>query len=99
MLAVEGPGKLFGLEPALPYGLEGDPDNTYLQGMASLARRHANFVRAPDAWRPTSRNSRRQFGHLARHLLAEFQDVPDFLDAAWLGPDDEEHRCQQITVI
>ncbi|MED5416737.1 MAG: hypothetical protein VYC64_17470 [Candidatus Latescibacterota bacterium] len=33
------------------------------------------------------------------HLLAAFQDVPDFLDAAWLGPDDEEHRCQQITVI
>lgn len=94
LLAVEGPGRLFGLEPALPFEPE-SPENTWLQGLSSLARHHSDFVRSPEDWIPTSKNSRRQFGHLTRHLLAQFPDVPDFLDAAWIGPVDEEHQRQQ----
>ncbi|MBT5144306.1 MAG: hypothetical protein HOM31_16540 [Gemmatimonadetes bacterium] len=94
LLAVENSGKLFGLDAALPYRPE-DPQNTFLQGLMQLARRHRDFVRAPSDWQPLSRNSRRQFGQLARHLLAEYPDVPDFLDAAWIGPEDENHQRWQ----
>ena len=46
LLAVEASGKLFGLDPALPHKPE-DPQNTFLQGLMQLARRHTDFVRAP----------------------------------------------------
>ena len=69
--------------------------NTFLQGLMQLARRHRDFVRTPDEWQPTSRNSRRQFTQIARHLLARYPDVPDFLDAAWISPEDEDQRRWQ----
>lgn len=61
----------------------------------TIRQRHRDFVRAPNEWQPTSRNSRRQFGQIARHLLARYPDAPDFLDAAWIGPEDEDQRRWQ----
>ena len=82
LLAAEEHGRLFGLDPALPH-LGDIPTNRFIAGMAQIARHHRQFVRPAPAWRPDSRNPRRQFGHLARHLLAGYPDVPAFMDAAW----------------
>lgn len=95
LLAAEEHGKLFGLEPALPY-LGQQPANRFMVGLAQLARHHECFVRPTETWRPESRNPRRQFGHLSRHLLARYADVPGFMDAAWFGePDPDVTRQQQ----
>jgi len=84
LLAAEDRGKLFGLEPALPH-LGEHPANRFIDGLAQLARYHRIYVRRIKAWTPDSRNPRRQFGHLARHLLASYPEVPAFMDAAWFG--------------
>ena len=87
LLAVEERGKFFGLEPALPH-LGAHATNRFIDGLAQLARQHQGYVRPATAWTPESRNPRRQFGHLTRHLLARFPDVPAFMDAAWFGAAD-----------
>jgi hypothetical protein len=94
LLRVERHGKLFGPEPALPH-LGELPGNTFVDGLAGFARHHASWVRPVDEWEPDSHNSRRQFGHLARHLLARYPQVPAFLDAAWFVDDDKALRQQQ----
>ena len=45
-------------------------------------------------WRPDSHNGRKQFGSLARHLLANY-DVPAFMDIAWFFGEEDEARQQQ----
>ena len=67
-------------------GQFGDERLPFLQGLIGLARRHRAWVRGPVGWKPRSRNARRQFIALARHLLAHYP-VPAFLDAAWLRED------------
>ena len=56
--------------------------NTWIDGLAALARRQADWQRSPDYWRPERHNPRRQFGSLARHLLARYH-VPAFFDTAF----------------
>ena len=58
------------------------PGNAWIDGMAALARHHAHWRRNPDRWRAEGHNPRRQFGSLARHLLAEYH-VPAFFDTAF----------------
>lgn len=94
LLAAEDRGKLFGLEPALPH-LGEHPANRFIDGLAQLARHHQTFARPAKTWTPESRNPRRQFGHLARHLLASYPEVPAFMDAAWFGEPGPELDNQQ----
>ena len=81
LLHVEKHRRLFHLKPVVPqYGPL--PENNFLDGLAALATWHGHWKRALEDWRPESHNGRRQFGALARHLLAEF-DVPACMDTAF----------------
>ncbi len=84
---------LFGVKPALS-GLGQETGNTFIEGMSELARHHNDWIRPVENWRPKTHNSRRQFGSLARHLLAKY-DVPPFMDAVWLLGDRQEARLRQ----
>ena len=79
--SVEKQGDLLRLGPVLPRlgEVEG---NSFIDGLAALARHGDDWLRRPGDWKPDSRNSRRQFGSMARHLLARYE-VPEFLDSAW----------------
>ena len=94
LLAIEPHERLFGLEPALPH-LGATPENTWMDGLSRLARLHERWVRPLKDWRPDTHNARRQFAHLARYLLARYNEVPDFLDAAWFFGDDDVARRRQ----
>jgi len=85
LLAVEPYDRLFGSDPAQPH-LGTFPENSFADALAHLASRRAEWVRKLSDWEPNTHNPRRQFAHLARHLLARYDDVPAFLDAAWFGP-------------
>jgi hypothetical protein len=93
LVHVQRYGALFGLEPAIPF-LGPAPGNCYVDGMAMLARNRAAWIRPISKWRPNSHNPRRQFNHLARHLLATY-DVPFLMDAAWFQEEAEIAREQQ----
>lgn len=56
--------------------------NTYIAGLAQLARHHAHWRRPLEDWRPDTSKERIQFGALARYLLAQY-DVPPSMDTAW----------------
>jgi hypothetical protein len=62
--------------------------------MAALARSWEGWIRPLGEWRSDTHISRRQFGALARHLLAKY-DVPNFMDVAWFLADPKEARRQQ----
>jgi hypothetical protein len=94
LLAVEPHRRLFGLEPALTH-LGATPENTWVGALSRIARLHADWVRPLKAWQPHSHNASRQFAHLARHLLARYDEVPSSLDAAWFGADDDVTRRRQ----
>ena len=68
--------------------------NTFVEGVIALAGQYRDWLRPVEKWRPESRNPRRQFGSLARHLLARYE-VPLFMDTAWFRGDREEGRQQQ----
>ncbi len=68
--------------------------NTYLGALLALARHHTVWLRSLDDWQPTTHNAHRQFGSLARHLLA-YYPVPTFLDAAWFEGTTSEARRHQ----
>ena len=81
LLQVEHRADLFGLEPTISrFGRR--PGNTFIEAMGALARHHQDWVRPVEDWQPASHNPRKQFGSLARHLLAQYE-VPNFMDAAW----------------
>ncbi len=63
--------------------------NTWIDGLAALARRQADWLRGPDHWRPERHNPRLQFGSLARHLLARYH-VPAFFDTAFFHDPTED---------
>jgi hypothetical protein len=67
--------------------------NTWLEGLAALARFHSRWKRPLLAWRPASHSRWRQFASLCRHLLADYP-TPAFLDAAWFlgGPAGERQQ-------
>ncbi len=60
----------------------------FIDALIELARHHAHWVRPPASWRPRSHNADRQLNSLIRHLVARYP-VPQFMDAAWVRPDDD----------
>jgi len=84
---------LFGVKPAISR-LGPQDGNTFIQGIGAMAAHHRDWMRPVDAWRPDSHNSRRQFGALARHILARYH-VPAFMDAAWFLGCNDVARQQQ----
>lgn len=83
----------FSTQPALPR-LGQAAGNTFIDGLAALARHCADWVRPLRIWRPDSHNARRRFASLARHLLAEYE-VPAFMDTAWFKGEKIEAAQQQ----
>ncbi len=64
--------------------------NTYLEALVPIAIHWRNWYRPVETWAPTTKNARRQFASLLRHLFARYDDVPRFLDIVWFaGPDAE----------
>ena len=57
--------------------------NTFLEALALLAIYHNCWCRPIEAWKPRSHNSMRQFSSLLQHLLAEYNDVPQFFHPVW----------------
>ena len=68
--------------------------NTFVEGLAALARLHRHWLRAPEEWKPRARNVHRQFAALARHLLARYA-VPPFMDSVFFKGADAEAAKQQ----
>jgi hypothetical protein len=62
-------------------GSPGQPD--YAAALGTLAGLHREWLRSVDGWKPTSHNPGRQFGQLARYLLARYP-VPRFMDSLLL---------------
>jgi hypothetical protein len=93
LLLTENHADLLDLSPAIAM-LGTEPGNNYLDALHALARHEASWLRSLEEWRPDSHNRRRQFGSLARHLLARYP-VPAFMDAAWFRGDGPEARRQQ----
>lgn len=93
LLHAEKHADLLHLDPAIE-ALGPRMGNSYLEALAALAGHAESWLRPPEEWRPDSRSRRRQFGSLARHLLARYP-VPPFMDAAWFRGEDPEARRQQ----
>jgi hypothetical protein len=63
----------------------------HIGGISRLARFSSRWVRRPDGFTAHSYNSDRQFGELARFLLARWP-VPKFFDDAWSERSTDIHR-------
>ena len=93
LLHVEKHGRLFHLKPAIPqYGPR--LENNFVDGMAVLATWHDHWIRRVEDWQPESHNACRQFGALARHLLADY-DVPPCMDTSFFTGIDSSARTRQ----
>ncbi len=90
---VEGPTGLLTTQPACS-ALGTQRGNTYIEGLAALARHNAHWLRSPAAWKPRSHNVQRQFTSLASHLLAK-HPVPRFMDSVWFRGTGEDAARQQ----
>ena len=64
-------------------------------GVIALSEQSSEWLRRPKDWRPKTKNQRKQFASLARHLYANYP-VPLFLDHAWLGDMTEARQWFQI---
>lgn len=93
LLHLEGCADLADLTPAVAQ-LGAAPGNTFLDGLAALARHCDLWLRDPADWRPGTHSRQRQFGSLARHLLARY-GLPAFMDSAWFRGDTPQARQQQ----
>ena len=93
LLHAEKRTNLLNVEPAVDRlgAIEG---NCYIDGLAALAGHSSDWLAEPEKWRPKSRNPRRQFGELVRHLLARYE-VPTCMDSAWFRGAGDEGRRQQ----
>jgi hypothetical protein len=72
-------------------------DEWYLKGVIRLGCHWMSWQRQPEDWKPRSHNVQRQFGSLARHLLANYP-VPAFMDRAWLDSPHCEHESWFIHI-
>ncbi len=81
LLHAEQYANLFVLQPAIP-SLGPQEGNTFVEGLAELARCYRHWLRPLLDWQPDTYNPRAQFTSLARHLVGRY-DVPAFMDAAW----------------
>ncbi|MEZ6108551.1 MAG: PcfJ domain-containing protein [Pirellulaceae bacterium] len=59
------------------------PGNTFPDALRLLAKHGKHWRRPLEAWRPRTHNAMRQFRSLVRHLFAEYDEVPRFLDRVW----------------
>ena len=75
LLAIPQPG---GRDPA-------GPALRVIRGLAALSERPPDWIREPEAWRPSGGGLWGEFGSLARHLLAT-HPVPNCLTHVWLEP-------------
>ena len=66
----------------------------FLPGLLALSHHHADWLREIEAWKPTDTSPSRQFGSLARHLLANCP-VPTFMDRVWFQEPSKISRQQQ----
>ncbi len=67
----------------------------FFKGLVALAHNQAHWLRDLATWEPSGNSPRRQFGSLARHLLAN-HSVPNFMDLVWfLDPSKEARRKQK----
>lgn len=71
--------------------LDTENHRKYLPAIARLMEFRSEWVRDPSAWRVNTHNPRRQFGSLARHLLARF-GVREFFDQVWFA---DQHAHQR----
>ena len=93
LLHVAKRGDFFDVKPAIVrFGPQAG--NTFIEALGVLASWHKRWLRDPAEWRPDTHNARKQFGSLARHLLAKY-DVPAFMDMAWFLQPGEEAKQQQ----
>ncbi len=67
--------------------------NNYVFALTALAAWSKWWIRDPGEWKPRSKNDRRQFKSLVRHLMGYYH-VPGFMDCAWFtdGAEGELHR-------
>jgi hypothetical protein len=86
LLHTEKSADLFGVKPAVS-SIGAVDGNTFLEAMGQIARRHSEWLRDVDDWKPDTHNSGRQFGALVRHLLCQYA-VPGFMDASWFTGSD-----------
>ncbi len=74
--------------------------NTYAEALARVAAHRRWWLRPLADWKPRTRNARRQFASLLRHLFARY-DVPQFFDSAWFagsGGDAYRQQCWYVQV-
>lgn len=81
LLHAEQQANLFVLQPAIP-NLGPQQGNTFVDGLAELARYYKHWVRSPLDWQPDTHDPRRQFSSLARHLFTPY-GLASFMDVAW----------------
>ncbi len=76
--------KLFDGSPVFPErgALSG---NTYLEASVLVSTHCRSWLRPVESWKPSTKNARRQFGSLLRHLFARYDDVPRFFDGVWFA--------------
>ncbi len=67
----------------------------FFKGLVALAHNQAYWLRDVATWEPTGNCPVRQFGSLARHLLAN-HPIPNFMDLVWfIDPSKEARRKQK----
>lgn len=57
--------------------------NSYLEALVLVATHCRRWIRPVEQWTPNTKNARRQFAALLRHLFAQYDDVPPFFDSVW----------------
>jgi hypothetical protein len=69
----------------------GESGNGFVRALAALAGQYSHWLRPVESWKAKTRNSRRQFSSLARHLLANYP-VPLFMDSVWMLRESNERQ-------
>lgn len=78
-------------------GFGADGANNFASAVCALGQHAGSWVRPFEEWRPRSHNRKRQFGELARHLLARYE-LPGFMDSVFFegGDDALRHQCWYV---
>jgi len=77
------------------------PGNFYMDALVLLASHAKAWLRPVEQWKPTTRNARRQFSSLLRHLYSRYNDLPVFFDSVWFAGRERqavEHRRWYLRV-
>ena len=69
--------------------------SSWLEGLVNVCKFRRFWIRPLEQWRPRGHNVRRQFAGLLRHLFAKYDDVPAFMDSAWLAQHSDSHAYRQ----